>query len=214
MVQGIVTFYQAFLIIRSRAHGYGLVPVPAAGLHHGLKHDCAAVSGGGVQGVVRPAGTNAAVEFKPQTIEFHGRLYALTAKRAERRFKAIRGCIEQESDLRFWRKKRSLGLVGCLPVFSEVGLLTDQVLLSRVFSWEAILPLSIDTFSCDSYIGDSSAERRVPMATVTITFSDTEQQQIEGIVIDKDQDEALQVVAKLLEKIKEHPGHACGPKVV
>jgi hypothetical protein len=52
------------------------------------------------------------------------------------------------------------------------------------------------------------------MASVTITFSDTEQQQIEGIIIDKDQDEALQLVAKLLDKIKEHPGHACGPKVV
>ena len=52
------------------------------------------------------------------------------------------------------------------------------------------------------------------MATVTITFSDAEQQQIEGIVIDKDQDEALQLVVKLLEKVKEHPGHACGPKAV
>jgi hypothetical protein len=52
------------------------------------------------------------------------------------------------------------------------------------------------------------------MANVTIAFSDTEQQEIEGIVIDKDQDEALQVVSKLLDKIKEHPGHACGPKVV
>ena len=52
------------------------------------------------------------------------------------------------------------------------------------------------------------------MATVTITFSDTEQQQIEGIVIDKDQDEALQLVLKLLDKIKANPGHACGPKVV
>jgi hypothetical protein len=52
------------------------------------------------------------------------------------------------------------------------------------------------------------------MAKVTLNFSDSEQQQIEGIVIDKDQDEALQFVAKLLDKIKEHPGHACGPKVV
>jgi hypothetical protein len=52
------------------------------------------------------------------------------------------------------------------------------------------------------------------MAKVTITFSDSEQQKIEGIVIDKDQDGALQLVTKLLDKIKEHPGHACGPKVV
>jgi hypothetical protein len=52
------------------------------------------------------------------------------------------------------------------------------------------------------------------MAKVTINFSDSEQQQIEGIVIDKDQDEALQFVAKLLDKIKAHPGHACGPKAV
>lgn len=52
------------------------------------------------------------------------------------------------------------------------------------------------------------------MANVTITFSDPEQQQIEGIVIDKDQDEALKCVATLLDKIKEHPGHACGPKSV
>ena len=52
------------------------------------------------------------------------------------------------------------------------------------------------------------------MAKVTINFSDPEQQRIEGIVIDKDQDEALQFVATLLDKIKEHPGHACGPKVV
>jgi len=52
------------------------------------------------------------------------------------------------------------------------------------------------------------------MAKVTITFSDAEQQMIEGIVIDKDQDEALKYAAKILDKIKEHPGHACGPKVV
>jgi hypothetical protein len=49
---------------------------------------------------------------------------------------------------------------------------------------------------------------------ITVTFSDTEQQRIEAIVIDKDQDEALKYVADLLDKFKQHPGHACGPKVV
>ncbi len=52
------------------------------------------------------------------------------------------------------------------------------------------------------------------MAQVTITFSDADQQRIEAIVIDKDQDEALNYVSNLLDKVKEHPGHACGPKVV
>lgn len=52
------------------------------------------------------------------------------------------------------------------------------------------------------------------MAKVTVTFSDADQQKIEGIVIDKDEDEALRYVADILDKIKEHPGHACGPKVV
>ncbi len=49
---------------------------------------------------------------------------------------------------------------------------------------------------------------------VTITFSDAEQQRMEGIVIDKDKEEALKFCADLLDKIKGHPGHACGPKVV
>jgi hypothetical protein len=75
-------------------------------------------------------------------------------------------------------------------------------------------PISIDTLSCDSYIGDTSAERRVSMAKVTLNFNDSEQQRIEGIVIDKDQDEALEYMSNLMDKIKEHPGHACGPKVV
>jgi len=52
------------------------------------------------------------------------------------------------------------------------------------------------------------------MAKVTVTFSDADQQKIEGIVIDKDEDEALKYVADILDKIKEHPGHACGPKAV
>jgi len=50
------------------------------------------------------------------------------------------------------------------------------------------------------------------MATVHIEFSDQEQMQIEGIVIDKDGDEALRVMADLLDRIKTHFGHACGPK--
>jgi len=52
------------------------------------------------------------------------------------------------------------------------------------------------------------------MANVTINFADTEQQRIEGIVIDKDKDEALRYCSDLLDKIKGHPGHACGTKVV
>lgn len=52
------------------------------------------------------------------------------------------------------------------------------------------------------------------MAKVTITFSDAEQQRIEAIVIDKDKDEALRYLSDLLDKVREHPGHACGPKVV
>lgn len=52
------------------------------------------------------------------------------------------------------------------------------------------------------------------MAKVTITFSAADQQKIEAIVIDKDQDEALRYVADLLDQIKGHPGHACGPKAV
>lgn len=49
---------------------------------------------------------------------------------------------------------------------------------------------------------------------VTITFSDGEQQKIEAIIIDKDKDEALRFCADLLDKVKGHPGHACGPKRV
>lgn len=52
------------------------------------------------------------------------------------------------------------------------------------------------------------------MAKVTMNFSDSEQQRVEGIVIDKDQEEALRYLSDLMDKIKEHPGHACGPKVV
>jgi hypothetical protein len=47
---------------------------------------------------------------------------------------------------------------------------------------------------------------------ITVTFNDTEQQRIEAIVIDKDQDEALEFCSILLDKFKKHEGHACGPK--
>lgn len=52
------------------------------------------------------------------------------------------------------------------------------------------------------------------MAEVKVAFSDQQQQQVEAIVIDRDKDEALRYLADLLERIKEHPGHACGPKPV
>lgn len=50
------------------------------------------------------------------------------------------------------------------------------------------------------------------MAEVVISLTDSEQMQVEGIVIDKDRDEALRFLANLLDRIKGHPGHACGPK--
>ena len=50
------------------------------------------------------------------------------------------------------------------------------------------------------------------MADKTIIFSDQEQMQAEGIVIDKDGEEALRFLANVMERIKGHPGHACGPK--
>lgn len=52
------------------------------------------------------------------------------------------------------------------------------------------------------------------MAEIQVAFSDQEQQRVEAIVIDKDKDEALRYLAELLDRIREHPGHACGPKVV
>ena len=49
------------------------------------------------------------------------------------------------------------------------------------------------------------------MADKQIVFSDQEQQQIEAIVIDKDKEEALKFLAKLVQEIKGTAGHACGP---
>jgi hypothetical protein len=48
------------------------------------------------------------------------------------------------------------------------------------------------------------------MADKQIVFSDQEQQQIQAIVIDKDKEEALKCLAKLLQEIKGTAGHACG----
>ena len=49
------------------------------------------------------------------------------------------------------------------------------------------------------------------MADKTIIFSAQEQMQIEAIVIDKDGEEALKYLANLLDRVKGHLGHACGP---
>ncbi len=50
------------------------------------------------------------------------------------------------------------------------------------------------------------------MADRQILFTDQEQMQIEAIVIDKDKEEALKYLAALVDRLKGHPGHACGPK--
>lgn len=50
------------------------------------------------------------------------------------------------------------------------------------------------------------------MAEKIINFTDQEQQRIEGIVIDKDKEEALRYLANLLNRLKVHAGHACGLK--
>lgn len=50
------------------------------------------------------------------------------------------------------------------------------------------------------------------MADKVINFSVQEQQKIEGIVIDKDGEEALQYLGDLVGQFKAHASHACGPK--
>jgi hypothetical protein len=50
------------------------------------------------------------------------------------------------------------------------------------------------------------------MADKQIVFSDQEQQMIEGIVIDKDKEEAIKYLANLVQRFKGTEGHACGPK--
>ncbi len=49
------------------------------------------------------------------------------------------------------------------------------------------------------------------MAEKQIIFEPQDQMYIEGIVIDKDADEALKFLTQLVERIKgTGPGHACG----
>jgi len=43
-----------------------------------------------------------------------------------------------------------------------------------------------------------------------IVFSDKDQLEIQGIVIDQDKAEAVKFLTKLLERLKGHPGYACG----
>jgi hypothetical protein len=50
------------------------------------------------------------------------------------------------------------------------------------------------------------------MADKQIVFSDLEQQQIEAIVIDKDKEEAIKVMALLMQRFKVTESYACGPK--
>jgi len=52
------------------------------------------------------------------------------------------------------------------------------------------------------------------MAEVVVTFTDADQTRMQEILIDKDEDGALKFVSNLADKIKGHPGHACGPKAV
>jgi hypothetical protein len=50
------------------------------------------------------------------------------------------------------------------------------------------------------------------MADKVISFTAQEQMRIENIVIDKDGAEALRFLADLLDRVKGHASHACGPK--
>jgi len=50
------------------------------------------------------------------------------------------------------------------------------------------------------------------MADKQIVFEDQDQMLVEGIVIDKDKEEALKFLSRLAERFKSHPGHACGFK--
>jgi hypothetical protein len=48
------------------------------------------------------------------------------------------------------------------------------------------------------------------MAEKLLIFEDKDQVYIEGICIDRDKEEAMKFLAQLHERLKEHPGHACG----
>ncbi len=49
----------------------------------------------------------------------------------------------------------------------------------------------------------------------TMILEDTEVQRVQAIVLDKDRDEALRFLTDVVwERLKEKPGHACGPKPV
>jgi len=51
------------------------------------------------------------------------------------------------------------------------------------------------------------------MADKHLAFSVQEQQKIEGIVIDKDGEEALRYLSDLMGILRSRESHACGPKV-
>jgi len=51
------------------------------------------------------------------------------------------------------------------------------------------------------------------MADMVVTFSTPQQQEVEGIVIDKDGEEALRYLSDLVGIFKSRESHACGPKV-
>jgi hypothetical protein len=88
---------------------------------------------------------------------------------------------------------------GVFPKIIAVFLREGKCLLLTLF------PLKLKLFSPE-------AKGDLLMAEKTIVFSDQEQMQAEAIVIDKDGEEALRYLANLLERLKGHPGHACGPK--
>ena len=48
----------------------------------------------------------------------------------------------------------------------------------------------------------------------TIRFSDQEIQGLEAILLDKDKDEALKVIANIWDRVKDKESKACGPKAV
>jgi hypothetical protein len=53
----------------------------------------------------------------------------------------------------------------------------------------------------------------VYMADMIVSFSIQQQQEVEGIVIDRDEEEALRYLSDLVGIFKSRETHACGPKV-